>query len=63
MIPPRNSRPFCFASGTTTLIHRLGRARSAGCAKKFPQAQVQVVVASTEGICGRIAGPTIRPGV
>jgi DNA-binding transcriptional LysR family regulator len=47
--PLRDERPFHFATGATTLIHRLGRPLRM-LRKKFPHAQVQVTVAPTEAI-------------
>jgi len=47
--PFRDARPFHFATGATTLIHRLGRPLRL-LRKRFPQAQVHVTVAPTETI-------------
>ncbi len=47
--PSRDDRPFHFATGATTLIHRLGQPLRA-LRKKFPLAQVHVTVVPTEAI-------------
>src|SRR5579872_3631316 len=47
--PLRDERPFHFATGATTLIHRLGRPLRL-LRKRFPRAQVHVTVAPTEAI-------------
>jgi len=47
--PQRDERPFHFATGATTLIHRLGRPLRE-LRKKFPRAQVYVTVVPTEAI-------------
>lgn len=47
--PMRDERPFRFATGATTLIHRLGRPLRQ-LRKKFPRAQVYVTVVPTESI-------------
>jgi LysR family transcriptional regulator, cyn operon transcriptional activator len=47
--PARDSRPFHFATGATTLIYRLGGPLRM-LRKRFPQADVQVTVAATERI-------------
>jgi DNA-binding transcriptional LysR family regulator len=47
--PLRDERPFHFATGATTLIHRLGRPLRL-LRKKFPRAQVHVTVVPTESI-------------
>ncbi len=47
--PAMDSRPFHFATGATTLIHRLGRPLRR-LRKAFPRADVHVTVAPTEGI-------------
>jgi DNA-binding transcriptional LysR family regulator len=47
--PLRDERPFHFATGATTLIHRLGRPLRL-LRKKFPHAQVYVTVVPTESI-------------
>src|SRR3974377_160645 len=44
-----DSRPFHFATGATTLIHRLGRPLRL-LRKRFPSADIHVTVAATEGI-------------
>jgi LysR family transcriptional activator of glutamate synthase operon len=47
--PARDARPFHFATGATALIYCLGRAlRSVR--TKYPNAEIQVTVAATEGI-------------
>jgi DNA-binding transcriptional LysR family regulator len=48
-IPGDDSRPFHFATGATTLIHRLGSPLRM-LRKRFPQADIHVTVAPTEGI-------------
>jgi DNA-binding transcriptional LysR family regulator len=45
--PAGDSRPFHFATGATTLIHRLGRPLRL-LRKRFPKADVHVTVAATE---------------
>lgn len=47
--PARDEHPFHFATGATTLIHRLGRPLRL-LRKKFPRAEVHVTVAPTESI-------------
>ncbi len=47
--PGQDTRPFRFATGATTLIHRLGRPLRL-LRKRFPGAEVQVTVAATEEI-------------
>lgn len=47
--PLRDTRPFHFATGATTLIHRLGRPlRSVH--KKYSHAEIHVTVANTEDV-------------
>lgn len=48
-VPENDSRPFHFATGATTLIHRLG-APLRMLRKNFPQADIHVTVAATEAI-------------
>ncbi|HEV3331215.1 MAG TPA: LysR family transcriptional regulator [Bryobacteraceae bacterium] len=48
-IPAEDARPFHFATGATTLIHRLGPPLRA-LRKKFPLADFHVTVAATEAI-------------
>ena len=48
-LPDDDSRPFHFATGATTLIHRLGGPLRM-LRKRFPQADIHVTVAATEGI-------------
>ncbi len=48
-VPDEDSRPFHFATGATTLIHRLGRPLRL-LRKRFPRADIHVTVAATEGI-------------
>jgi DNA-binding transcriptional LysR family regulator len=45
--PDKDTRPFHFATGATTLIHRLGRPLRL-VRKRFPQTEITVTVASTE---------------
>lgn len=45
--PSRDSRPFHFASGATTLIHRLGKPLRL-LRKEFPNTTIQVTVSATE---------------
>lgn len=47
--PDRDVRPFRFATGATTLIHRLGRPLRL-LKKKYPDTEIQVTVAPTEEI-------------
>lgn len=47
--PQHDSRPFHFATGATTLIHRLGRPLRM-LKKKYPETEIQVTVCSTEEI-------------
>jgi DNA-binding transcriptional LysR family regulator len=47
--PARDVRPFRFATGATTLIHRLGRPLRL-LKKKYPDTEIQVTVAPTEEI-------------
>jgi DNA-binding transcriptional LysR family regulator len=47
--PERDARPFCFATGATTLIHRLGRPLRL-LKKRYPDTEIQVTVAPTEEI-------------
>lgn len=47
--PSKDARPFHFATGATTLIHRLGHPLRM-LRKKFPQVEVHVMVAATEEI-------------
>jgi DNA-binding transcriptional LysR family regulator len=47
--PARDTRPFHFATGATTLIHRLGRPLRL-MRKRFPQTEITVTVAATEEI-------------
>ena len=42
-----DSRPFCFATGATTLIHRLGKPLRM-LRKRFPKLQLQITVSVTE---------------
>jgi DNA-binding transcriptional LysR family regulator len=48
-VPDEDSRPFHFATGATTLIHRLG-APLRQLRKRFPRADIHVTVAPTEAI-------------
>jgi DNA-binding transcriptional LysR family regulator len=48
-VPAEDARPFHFATGATTLIHRLGPPLRT-LRKKFPLADFHVTVAATEGI-------------
>jgi DNA-binding transcriptional LysR family regulator len=48
-VADEDSRPFHFATGATTLIHRLGGPLRL-LRKRFPQADIHVTVAPTEGI-------------
>ncbi len=48
-VPGDDSRPFHFATGATTLIHRLGGPLRL-LRKRFPHADIHVTVAATEGI-------------
>src|SRR5579871_1993141 len=52
-IPGEDSRPFHFATGATTLIHRLG-APLRLLRKRFPHADIHVTVAPTEGMVAGI---------
>jgi DNA-binding transcriptional LysR family regulator len=47
--PDRDVRPFRFATGATTLIHRLGRPLRA-LKKQYPDTEIQVTVSPTEEI-------------
>jgi DNA-binding transcriptional LysR family regulator len=47
--PEQDARPFRFATGATTLIHRLG-APLRLLRRRFPEADIHVTVAATEGI-------------
>ncbi len=47
--PSKDTRPFHFATGATTLIHRLGRPLRL-VRKRFPQTEITVTVAATEEI-------------
>ena len=47
--PGKDARPFHFATGATTLIHRLGRPLRL-VRKRFPQTEMSVTVAATEEI-------------
>lgn len=47
--PDEDSRPFHFATGATTLIHRLGPPLRM-VRKRFPHADIHVTVAATEGM-------------
>lgn len=47
--PHRDARPFRFATGATTLIHRLGRPLRL-LKKKYPDTEIQVTVSPTEEI-------------
>src|SRR5215472_12725089 len=48
-LPAADSRPFHFATGATTLIHRLGPPLRL-LRKRFPKADIHVTVAATEAI-------------
>src|SRR5581483_7483915 len=48
-VPGEDSRPFHFATGATTLIHRLG-APLRKLRKRFPHADIHVTVAATEAM-------------
>jgi len=48
-VPVRDTRPFYFATGATTLIYRLGKPLRI-LRKKYPQTEIQVTVAATEEI-------------
>ncbi len=48
-VPDNDARPFHFATGATTLIHRLG-APLRMLRRKFPRADIHVTVAATEAI-------------
>lgn len=48
-VPQEDSRPFHFATGATTLIHRLGHPLRM-LRKRFPRADIHVTVAATEGM-------------
>ena len=48
-VPEEDSRPFYFATGATTLIHRLGPPLRL-LRKRFPRADFHVTVAATEGM-------------
>jgi DNA-binding transcriptional LysR family regulator len=48
-VSDEDSRPFHFATGATTLIHRLGPPLRA-VRKRFPRADIHVTVAATEGM-------------
>jgi len=48
-VPEQDSRPFHFATGATTLIHRLGHPLRM-LRKRFPRADIHVTVAATEGM-------------
>ena len=48
-VPDEDSRPFHFATGATTLIHRLGTPLRL-LRKRFPRADIHVTVAPTEAI-------------
>jgi DNA-binding transcriptional LysR family regulator len=50
-VPAEDARPFHFATGATTLIHRLGPALRT-LRKRFPLADFHVTVAATEAIVG-----------
>jgi DNA-binding transcriptional LysR family regulator len=52
-IPQEDARPFHFATGATTLIHRLGNPLRI-LRKRFPRADFHVTVAATEGIVAGI---------
>ena len=52
-VPSEDSRPFHFATGATTLIHRLGTPLRM-LRKRFPCANIHVTVAATEGIVAGI---------
>ena len=58
--PARDVRPFRFATGATTLIHRLGPPLRL-LKKQYPVTEIQVTVSPTEGICDRTSHPSIRP--
>ncbi len=68
--PQHDSRPFHFATGATTLIHRLGRPLRM-LKKKYPETEIQVTVGSTEEIVagllarqfdlGLISLPVVQP--
>jgi DNA-binding transcriptional LysR family regulator len=47
--PATDARPFLFATGATTLIHRLGRPLRL-LRKRFPNTSIQVTVSPTEGM-------------
>jgi DNA-binding transcriptional LysR family regulator len=47
--PAKDTRPFHFATGATTLIHRLGKPLRL-VRKRFPQTEITVTVAATEEI-------------
>lgn len=47
--PAKDTRPFSFATGATTLIHRLGRPLRL-VRRRFPQTEITVTVAPTEEI-------------
>jgi DNA-binding transcriptional LysR family regulator len=61
-IPERDSKPFRFATGATTLIHRLGPPLRM-LRKTFPRADIHVTVAPTEGIIAGLLDRTFDLGL
>jgi DNA-binding transcriptional LysR family regulator len=51
----QDSRPFHFATGATTLIHRLGPPLRS-LRRRFPKADIHITVAATEGIVAGLLG-------
>ena len=60
--PLRDERPFHFATGATTLIHRLGRPLRL-LRKRFPLAQVHVTVLPTEAIVAGLVSRSFDLGL
>lgn len=53
--PSADTRPFHFATGPTTLIHRLGRPLRL-LRKRFPEAEIKVTLSATEEMVSGLLG-------
>ena len=53
--PSKDTRPFHFATGPTTLIHRLGKPLRL-LRKRFPEAEIKVTVSATEEMVAGLLG-------